>query len=65
MERTREEIIQIIEEKIKGMTYEQKLNELKEWRFRIDMINHWDNEDKLWWNILSEKIKELLIEGDK
>lgn len=38
---------------------EQELEILEERRFMVDMIDHWDEEDKQLYNDLSDKINEL------
>ena len=59
MERTKEEIRKFLEEEINNKTKEQALEILKERKFNIDMRDHWDEEDKKWYNVVSEMIKEI------
>ena len=59
MEKTIEEIREFLESEIKGLTKEKALEELKERKFNIDMIDRWDDEDKKWHDVISIMIKEI------
>ena len=47
--------------KIKDKSKEDALKELEESKFYIDMIDHWDIEDEMVEDILSDLIKELEV----
>ena len=51
----KEEILQRLE----GMTKEEKIDYLEEWRFQIDMKDRWTTEDSERYSILGKIIKEL------
>ena len=53
------ELIKEYKDQIKDMTKEQAIEHLEELKFMIDMIDRWDQNDKIAWNVLSNLIKEL------
>lgn len=53
------ELLETYQEQIKGMTKEEAIEHLENIKFMIDMIDRWDQNDKIAWNVLSNLIKEL------
>lgn len=54
---------EVFKEQIKDMAKEEAIKYLEEMKFKIDMIDHWDNNDIAAWDALWDLIKE--IKGEK
>ena len=66
MIRTKEEIRAFLKYEIKGKTNKRALEILRERKFNIDMRDHWDEEDRKWYDVITTMINELeKKEGNK
>lgn len=55
----KEEIKRRYLERMVGMTKDERIQYLEDCKFNIDMIDRWTDEDKLYWEVVVELLKEL------